>query len=84
MEIGIEEAARRLESEELKYILKKRGIGHVTVENVEGYIEEVEARRAVDGGTVFREIQIEFETYSEYVERLVEIIGPKRVFEQGL
>ncbi len=82
MDIKKDEAERLMKETEI--IVKKQGIGHLIISNIEGYCEKVTAIKAETEEIIFDEIQIEFEQDQDKIPVLKREIKPLAIVNKGL
>jgi hypothetical protein len=81
-EINVKEAKKLIISPIL--ILRKRGVGHLVVDEIEGYAERVIALMGKSKKPFLDEVQIEFEVSLNLIEKVVSKLKPLKVIKVGL
>jgi hypothetical protein len=64
--------------------IKKKGVGHIYVDGVEGYAERVTASKPGVGSSIVDEVQIEFECGMDKLEMIRKKLRPVKMIEIGL
>ncbi len=69
----------------IQYLVNHTGLGCVNLNNnMKGYIEHLIIEDVKQKKTIIDELQIEFETYSDCIIELKELIKPIKIIEMGI